>query len=373
MGSENDIYSQLAKDWGLPGSQRLIRLMEIGFTPEEGEILRELTWWMTPQELAKKLNMDERAFPPILEGLMKRGWVRLRNGSYNASPNMLSTIPVSRLPEVPEEKLNELWTDFYRSGEYQKWSVDAWITRLATTGHAVHRIIPSLKALRASRNLKPEQILWYEDMEELLKRAKVIHGGRGKDACGCRRIWGVCESPVGCMNWSYEDRPQRGSPHSQILTPEEALGMVDEAEEYGNVNTPANCSDTRMTCFCCPCCCHVLQSSMDYGRTYKNYSKLHSGTAPSRFQPVIDQDLCNGCQTCLERCHFNAIEMKQAPGSKKLKATVVSENCMGCGLCVFKCPQKAIHLEVVRPPEFIPVLTRQEMLNWDLPPACKVN
>jgi electron transport complex protein RnfB len=371
MGSENEIFSQLTRDWGIPDSQRLIRLMEIGFTPEEGEILQALTWWMTPQQLAKKLNVDENTLLPKLEGLMKRGWVRFRKGTYNASPNMLSTIPVSSLPGIPEEKLNELWTDFYRSGEYQKWSVDAWITRLAATGHAVHRIIPARKALRASPNLKPEQILWYEDMEELLKRAKVIHGGRGKDACGCRRIWGVCESPVGCMGWSYEERPMRANPRSKRLTLEEALEMVDEAEEYGNVNTPANCSDTQMTCFCCPCCCHVLESGMDYGRPFKNYSKLQAGTAPSRFQPIIDQDLCNGCQTCMERCHFSAIEMKKAPNSNKLKATVISENCMGCGLCVFKCPQNAIHLEVVRPPEHIPVLTRQEMLNWDLLSSCE--
>jgi ferredoxin len=27
---------------------------------------------------------------------------------------------------------------------------------------------------------------------------------------------------------------------------------------------------------------------------------------------------------------------------------------MGCGLCVIKCPQKAITLELIRPPEHIP-------------------
>jgi Na+-translocating ferredoxin:NAD+ oxidoreductase subunit B len=371
MGVENNIYYQLAKDWGLPGSQRLVRLMEIGFMPDEGELLQALTWWMTPKQLAKKLKVDENTVSPRLEGLMKRGWLRVREGTYNAAPNMLSTMPVSSLPGVPEAKLNELWTDFYRSGEYQKWSVDAWITRLAATGNAVHRVVPARKALRASPNLNPEQILWYEDIEQILKRAKNIHGGRGKEACGCRRIWGVCESPVGCMGWAYDDRPMRFNPRAKTLTLEEALAMVDEAEEYGNVNVPANHSAIDMTCFCCPCCCHVLESGMEYGRPYKNYSKLQAGTAPSRFLAVIDQDLCNGCQTCVERCHFSAIEMEKAPNSKKLKSIVLSENCMGCGLCVFKCPQKAIRLEVVRPPEFIPNMTRQQQLAWDLPPLSK--
>jgi NAD-dependent dihydropyrimidine dehydrogenase PreA subunit len=359
----DEIFAKLATLWGCPGSQRLIRLFEIGMTPDEAELLVELTWWMKPQQLAQKLKVEESSLQPRLEALTKRGWVRVRKGEYNAAPNMLSTIPVIALPGVPVEKLNALWKDFYRSGEYQKWSVDAWITRLAATGYAVHRVLPARKALQASPNLKPEQILWYEDIEQMLTRAKSISGGR---SCGCRNRWGVCDSPVGCMFWSYDEQLiSRGNRKEFSL--KEALALVDEAEEYGNVNVPANCSGIVDTCFCCPCCCHVLQPGMNYGRPYKNFSGQQAGTAPSRFVAVIDQEKCNGCQTCVQRCHFSAVEMKKVPGSKKLKADVVNSNCMGCGLCVFKCPNQAIRLEVARPPEFIPVLTRQEQLAWDLP------
>ena len=371
MSSEKDIYSQLARDWGLPGSQSFIRIMEIAFAPEEGEILRDLTWWMTRQQLAAKMNVDESTLLPKLQSLLKSGWVRIRKGTYNAAPNMLNTIPMSSLPGIPEAQFNELWKDFYRSGDYQKWSAEAWVIRLAATGYPVHRIMPARKALRASPNLKQDQILWYEDIEQLLTRAKIIFGGLGKDVCNCRRKWGVCDSPVGCMSWSYDDRPLPHSRYSHQLTSAEALELVDEAEEYGSVNIPDNCSETEAACYCCPCCCHTIQSSKDYGRTYKQYSKLQAGTAPSRFQPVIDQDLCNGCQTCIDRCHFDAVEMKKTDNSRMLKANVIVENCMGCGLCVFKCPQKAIRLEVVRPPSHVPVLTRQQLLSWDLLPAAQ--
>lgn len=371
MSSNKDIYSQLAKDWGLPGSQSFIRIMESGFTPDEGEVLRTLTWWMTPQQLAQKMNVDESALLAKLQSLLKSGWVRIRRGTFNATPNMLSTIPMSSLPGIPEAKLNEIWKDFYRSGDFQKWSAEAWITRLAATGYPVHRVIPARKALRASSNLKPEQILWYEDMEQLLTRARIIFGGRGKEVCNCRRKWGVCDSPVGCMSWSYDERPLPHSRYSHQLTNIEALALVDEAEEYGNVNIPDNYSVIDATCFCCPCCCHTLQSSMDYGRTYKQYGKLQAGTAPSRFQPVIDRDLCNGCQNCIGRCHFEAIEMKKTADARTLKANIIVDNCMGCGLCVFKCPQKAIRLGIVRPPAHIPMITKQELFSWDLPPAAK--
>jgi Na+-translocating ferredoxin:NAD+ oxidoreductase RNF subunit RnfB len=88
------------------------------------------------------------------------------------------------------------------------------------------------------------------------------------------------------------------------------------------------------------------------------YGNIYELLAPSRFKAVIDETLCNGCQTCVERCHFDAIEMRKAAGSKKMKSFVLDEHCMGCGLCIYTCPQKAMHLEIVRPPEHIPTVPR---------------
>jgi NAD-dependent dihydropyrimidine dehydrogenase PreA subunit len=204
-------------------------------------------------------------------------------------------------------------------------------------------------------------------MDQILRRAKKISGAKGKNACGCRKVWGVCDSPVGCMGWSFDDKPMRMGPNRK-----EHLGaaMVNEAGNT-DVNVPPNLAITDMTCFCCPCCCHCLSPGLNYGKPYKGYGKVQAGNAPSRFRPVIDLELCNGCQTCVERCHFSAIEMIKTPGSKKMKAAILDDNCVGCGLCVFKCPQKAMRLEVVKPPEHIPTWTRSEMTNWDLLPASK--
>jgi Na+-translocating ferredoxin:NAD+ oxidoreductase RNF subunit RnfB len=74
---------------------------------------------------------------------------------------------------------------------------------------------------------------------------------------------------------------------------------------------------------------------------------------PNRFLAVVDEDKCKGCQDCIERCKFDAIEMVPNTHTKKLKATISAEKCKGCGLCVIKCPQNAIHLEIVRPPEYL--------------------
>ncbi|MBN2099023.1 MAG: 4Fe-4S binding protein, partial [Dehalococcoidia bacterium] len=35
-------------------------------------------------------------------------------------------------------------------------------------------------------------------------------------------------------------------------------------------------------------------------------------------------------------------------------AVIDKEKCVGCGLCVLRCKPKAIVMELVKPPEFIP-------------------
>jgi NAD-dependent dihydropyrimidine dehydrogenase PreA subunit len=68
----------------------------------------------------------------------------------------------------------------------------------------------------------------------------------------------------------------------------------------------------------------------------------------------VDQGPCDGCQTCIDRCQYNAIEMVKVPGSKRLKAFVDPELCFGCGVCVLKCDTGAMTMSMVRPPEHIP-------------------
>ena len=74
----------------------------------------------------------------------------------------------------------------------------------------------------------------------------------------------------------------------------------------------------------------------------------------SRYEAFVNQDDCDGCQNCLDRCLFDAIEMVKTEGSKKLKAVVDPEMCFGCGVCVVGCDQAALKMKTVRPPEFIP-------------------
>jgi len=77
----------------------------------------------------------------------------------------------------------------------------------------------------------------------------------------------------------------------------------------------------------------------------------------SRFIAVVDEEACIGCQVCVDRCQFDAIQMvkpESAKKSKKLKASIDPDACFGCGVCVLGCDKaEALSMKMVRPPDHI--------------------
>ena len=69
----------------------------------------------------------------------------------------------------------------------------------------------------------------------------------------------------------------------------------------------------------------------------------------SNFYAQSDLELCNGCETCLERCQMDAITMVDD------RATVDLDRCIGCGNCVATCEADAMQLykreEEIVPPK----------------------
>jgi ferredoxin len=64
----------------------------------------------------------------------------------------------------------------------------------------------------------------------------------------------------------------------------------------------------------------------------------------SNYFADVDADACIGCETCLERCQMEAIDMVEE------KAVINLDRCIGCGLCVTTCSTEAVQL-IRRPDE----------------------
>ena len=79
--AENDIYEKVAEIFEYPGSRNLIKYLKILFKPEEGELLLEFLEPATCEQVAKRLNMDEKVLSEKLADLKRRRLLFNRTGS----------------------------------------------------------------------------------------------------------------------------------------------------------------------------------------------------------------------------------------------------------------------------------------------------
>ena len=340
--SENDIYIELARKIGAPTSRRFLTILDTMFTPEEARICLELYLPATCPELASRLGIDEKSLTKTLKSLVDRGVLTSGKTQYAFHTTLLgfhhdlADTGVHAGPHAISQKVKDLWADFF----YNEWAED-WVKMASDRKKAGVRgimITPAIGALELSPNIKPEQILPQENWKLQIQTAK----RRIVAPCGCRTLWGKCDHPrMTCFavfdnsrGEYYLDKPGR---LLKEISMEETMEIVRANEAAGLVHWGV--------CYCCPDACEMLYS-------YTKYNRLDL-VEPNRFLATINEELCEGCQDCVEKCSFNAIEMKKTANSKKLKAHVINENCKGCGVCIVGCKQRALRLELVRPPEYI--------------------
>jgi formate hydrogenlyase subunit 6/NADH:ubiquinone oxidoreductase subunit I len=333
-----DAYTVLAGKLGYPESERLKKLLRKLMDKEEAEIVVSLPY--PAVELAQKLGKKEAQVNEILEGLFEKGIIFMTSKGYQFARDMFqlhdATACDVRSDKVWGRELLDLWEDFCQT----EWYVD-WAKIVQTWKMPVWRVVPARKAIPKGTKLLPS-----EDVEAILDKATKFALAN----CSCRRIAQRCDLPTEvCLqvNRGAEYAITRGT--GKELTKDEAMKIMDVAEGAGLIHSVYNNSGVpNVICNCCADCCVFYYPLTKYG-------VLEKGVARSRFQAEVDKATCTGCQTCVERCPFEALEMVKIPGEKKLKAQVNSEKCFGCGVCAVECESEAIKLIEVRPPEHIPV------------------
>jgi Pyruvate/2-oxoacid:ferredoxin oxidoreductase delta subunit len=104
------------------------------------------------------------------------------------------------------------------------------------------------------------------------------------------------------------------------LTYEELVELLKQCNENGLVHTLniQNC-----ICNCCNDCCPIFHGQ----------KRGHKVFVPSPFVPQVDEESCNGCNKCVERCPVNAIKADEL----EEYVSVDYDTCIGCGVCVSAC------------------------------------
>ena len=347
-----EIYEKITEIFEYPGSQNLIKYLKVLFTPEEGELLLEFLKPATCKQVATRLNIDEKTLSEKLADFKRRRLLFHKNNEYLfhlAMHGFFARIAKAKKEDIPEG-FWKAWDDFMPEVEEKMITGNIAVAKQVPISGIMTRIIPARLAIQSNPNIKPEDILPEEDIHEQLRlkgRQEVI----AVSDCDCRIRAHKCDKPtLNCFEFGkYAEFNLNQSSSLKVVSIEEAIAISDEAERGGLLKSGGiNKKNGGVLCHCCDCCCNVMGATIRRG-------VAHQLRNPSRFRARVDSESCVGCQKCIERCFFDAIEMTKVPGSKKLKATVNEEKCMGCGLCVLGCEQKALIFDLVKPPEYLAI------------------
>jgi len=203
------------------------------------------------------------------------------------------------------------------------------------------RVVPAWKAVQRSPHLSVAELRPEDNLRDLVGGAEVI----AVVPCTCRRSLRRCNHPVQiCVlfNRGAEYAINRGA--GRKVSVDEAMDIFGEAEEAGLVHTWPFALSSRLNeiCNCCSDCCQYFDGGLKFGTVGRSLERSH-------LRAEVDPEVCNGCQDCVERCFFEAIEMKRTPPAKKLKAAVDVDKCFGCGVCAVACGPSAIDMKLHRP------------------------
>jgi len=331
--TEKTAYEQLAEAIGAGESKLVPRIFEALADENEAKILIAAAPPATVDEISEKTGLPSEDIEKMLDQLFRKGLIFMSKKQgptrYYRVRNVAQFHDATAVASDASRDMLDLWKAYTETewGEYLK-QIEAVIPQ------SFVRVVPVNVTIDSRA-----QILAFEDVKSIVEGAKSLAVTR----CSCRVIDGKCGKPIEVciqVNRAADYAIERGT--GRELSAEEAVNMLKMCEEEGLVHVSDNRKAVgHVICNCCNDCC-INWPSVRTG--------LKKFVAPSRFTAEVDPESCSGCETCLEKCFFEAISME----GEDETAVVDAEKCMGCGVCIVTCPTEAIILKEVRAPDFVP-------------------
>ncbi len=317
-----DIYEELrqvldAHPTGAPQSKYFDEILRMMFTPEEAAIAAKMCFSpRSVEQISAATGVDAQELEKKLEVMADKMAIFSTDKDGKRLYGLMPTIPglfefafMKGAGTAELKKLGKLWEEYHH---------DAMGAVFGSSKTPLMRVVAVQKSLNAQNQAHP-----YEEVAHLIKNAETI----ALAECACRVSVGKCHKPTdNCLIFDSPARFLISRGYAREIDQEQAMAVLDAAEEAGLVHTSNNSSDrANMICNCCPCCCTVLR-----GRTQL---ELPHAFATSAFLAEVLPDNCNGCGICADdRCPVKAITIQDD------LAVIAEARCIGCGLCVSGCP-----------------------------------
>ena len=310
---------------GFPSTQSgvEIRILKQLFTEEEAEMALELTpFAATAEEVAKKIDQDQEKVKTILDQMSAKGLI------FNSQKGGITTYRAAWfVVGIFEYQVNRMTNKF--AEDFDQYLDDGLRDELLSYDTHQLRVVPVNKAVEAMKHVSS-----YDDAREHIRQQSKI----SVQNCICRQKKDLQEAPCSrheereiCLTFSSGAYYYIEHGLGREITQQEALKLLDFAEQKGLVLNSGNAQKTFAMCLCCGDCCEYLG-------VLKTHPKP-SSLVDSNYFAQVDEDLCSGCETCVDRCQMDAITIIDDI------STINLDRCIGCGLCVTTCPEDALTLQ----------------------------
>ncbi len=317
-----------------------LRLLEAIFAPEQAELAAQLRMTLeTPEQIAGRIGGDAGELRKMLKGMARKGLIKAGRGEGGVGYGLLPfavgiyEMQISRI----DENMARRFEDYYQQA----------FSKALVNEPSIHRVVPIGESVRMDMEIRP-----FESATDIVNGAKAW----GVLDCICRKqkalIGDPCDHTVElCMMMSSVPGAFDNNKVVRAQTHEEALASLQQAADEGLVHSVSNNQEGLWyICNCCTCSCGILRGISEMG--------VANAVARSAFVAEVDEDLCVGCEDCLEYCQFDAMEMD---GSV---VTVSGLRCVGCGVCVVHCFDEALSLARRPESEIKPIPVTEE--DWGI-------
>jgi len=328
---ENDVYQQLAdmideEDVvGIQKTPAVLKLLSLQFTPEEARLALQVHLTGAKlDEIAERSGIKKEKLKKLLNTMADKGTMFIEPGKEDPTYKVVG----ASAPGLTETGLwgNIKYPFTVELGKalypvLKEWSEE----KLCKLGFPFAPVWAGILAL-------PDDVQPSENLAEVIRDA----GHWSVSPCPCRlshwlvdpgnhceHILETCIHTGDLSRWAVEHGMARE------LSYDEVVELLRECNRDGLVHT---LEINSVICNCCDDCCAIFHGH-----------KLGAPTfIPSHFMAQVDEETCNACKTCAERCPVGAIEVDDF-------SSVNQDICLGCGVCVPTCKTKSMKL--VRRPQ----------------------
>lgn len=335
MVNESQVYRDLQTHLdklpiGFPSTKSgvEIRILKHLFTPEEAELACQLS--MTPEPLDQIYDRFDKSKIAVgeleraLDHMVAKGSIM---GMQKPDRKLYGLVPFA--VGMYESQVDRLTKEFARDSKL--YFEDEFGDEMYRTKIPQLRTIPVRKSIAAPEKFSVSS---YDDVRSVIEN---VGGPIAVINCVCRQTRDVIGESCArtdlretCIVFRGMADTVTSAGIGRSISKDEALAILDKAQEAGLVLQPQNTQRPSYVCCCCGDCCGILTTVKRFPHPAELYA--------TNYYAEIDPELCTGCETCVSRCQLDAITIRDAV------AVVDLNRCIGCGNCVASCDFDASQL-----------------------------